>query len=371
MIMKNNRGMTLIEALIGNALLIIVIFSSLSVFKDVVGAHVGSESYLNLIVTRNRLISHILDTRTWEHTVTATENTALSCLKNLDNPDATTRDCKSVVNQKINLYSLDEEVAFPTKDATIGIGKAGPICNSFNAASGSGDANCPLGIDLTMTALCEAGSPTCYNPPMLFQAQFILNGDSTTPNINTQPFNFSVINTGSYCPTQNPAVGLVGDAEITATSTSVTGMTVASQVGHYAQSDPMFPCRQSIVSFTINSSNYSNVAGNQTTVCLADEGLGTCGFSFVHKRSPAGVLSYDLVQNGVTVATKPTWMNMSGSESYELEVFNGMVKFCVDLRCLYFFENKLEGPFRVRVYPAWSNGVLPILDNFDTSFEDL
>ncbi len=369
--LKNQRGMSLIEALVGNALLIMVIFASLSIFKDVVGAHVGSESFINYIVARNRLISNILDARGWNSTISAAENVGLACLLNQDQADPADRNCKTVTGATINIYSLDDEKIFPLQDLTAGISRTGVVCTGFAASPAAPNADCPMGMTMKVDAQCDPAVANCGNAPMHFAATFAANGDPKSTPRNTTAFNFEVIASGLYCPVQNSSVELESDGTTVATDESVNGVT-AAQVGHYARSKAtILPCRRAMVDFTINSFNYSPVAGNTTTACLTDEFTGTCLYSLVHSRQADGSFSFKLQENGVDVVTKPTWMTLMGGESFQFDIVNGMVKFCVDLRCIHFFENKLEGPFRVRFYPAISNIGLPIVENYETTTEEL
>lgn len=366
--------MTLIEVLIGNMLLVVVIFASLNVFKDVVKSQSGSENQLNLIVTRNRLLSQILDGRTWEMSAAAAENTALGCMVDQDHSSLSDRNCKSVANASVNLYALDNQLAFALQQPGFGLNSNGVVCSSYVAAPAAGDRLCPVGVSVSMTALCDAGPATCFNPPFLVSARHAWNGDSAEPKMRVDAFDFDVITTGFYCPAQSDTVAWVGNANITVNGASVDGINNGAQVGSYAQTDPLLlPCRQLYLGFTINTGNYSVAqVNNTTTICLADEGLGTCGFSFALRRLADGSFTYDLLQDAAVVASKPSWMTLTGNESYEIQVTNGLVKFCIDSRCLTLFEAKLEGPFRIRAYPAWSTAVgQPIVENLLITSESL
>lgn len=371
--MKNNRGMTLVEALIGNFVLAIVIFASLGIFKDLTSAQINSETYLNLIVARNRLINHILDARTWGVTITAPENTALNCLLNQDSVPVGARDCKAtLINQAVNIYSLDATDSFPFKNGSLGIDMTGKVCNTFVPPPAAGNPLCPMGVNLSVSAQCD-GSPNCVNPPLALQAQFTMNGDAKAPPLNAGSFNFDLVAAGIFCPTQvGTPIGLVpAPPDITVTPTSVNGIAAASAL--YAQTAvALTPCRRVTVDFTIDSSNYdASVANNQTKVCLADSSAGTCAATLIHTLKPDGTYTYDLYDGATLKASKPSWLNLSGGEAYEFDVFNGMVKFCVDLHCYYYFESKVEGPFRVRFYPARVASPLPIIDNFSVTLEEI
>lgn len=372
--MRANQGMTLIEALIGNLLVAVVIFGSLFLFKEVVRTQANSESALSLAVTRNRLISHLLDARTWEATVAAAENSAFSCLQKQDEVSIANRDCAGVANAKINLYSIDNQKVFELKNSQIGINNTGGLCTSFQALPAAGDPNCPLGISLDAEAQCDSSLPNCLNPPFLFKVQFFYNGGPDKLPLNMAPFNFNFYGVGLYCPPQAPNVGWVGNGSITANPSQVFGITLASQVGQFANTTPyILPCRRVTLDFAIVSGNYDHShANNSTRVCIVDAADGTCGYSFVHKLMPDGSYSYDLLEGAAVVATKPSWVNLNGDENFDFEVTNGLVKFCLNSQCLHLFEKKLEGPFLLRAYPGWvTTPGLVNIDGFSVTAEDL
>lgn len=353
--LKNQSGMTLMEVLIGNSLLIVVIFASLTVFKEIMASQSGAENYLNLVITRNRLMSQILDKRTWEPTSTAAENTAIKCLSDQDQSNAALRDCTGVTDGEINLYSLDGTVAFPfkTQSGTIGMDMNGVLCNHFVAPPASGHRTCPIGLSIALTAICDSAAPNCINPPFLIKARHTWNSLVEDASLRMSAFDFDIVSAGFVCPAQPANVALTDNPPVETSVSSVDGVTALPDVGSWAQTDPvLLPCRTVSIQFQFIQGNVSAIANNTTTVCLVDDGTGTCTHSIRYIRLADGTFTYDLQANGVTVANRPTWMALAGTEIFEFQVVNGLVKMCVSTRCLNLYELKLDAPFRLRVAPA-------------------
>ncbi len=372
--MNNSRGMSLIETVVGIALLGIVSFLSLSTYQVIVRSQILSEKNLNVVLARNLLISYILDRRTWSPTVSASENLSLSCMYAQDQVAIGSRNCKATLPGPINLYAINNQVVFALQQSNVGLDMNGQLCNSFQASPGSGNASCPIGINFSITPQCDQMLASCFNPPYLIQGQFTRNGGDSSQVLNLAPYNFSILESGFYCPQQVPTVALTGDPSIVVNPTQVFGITNPTQLGHFASTNPLIlPCRSIVIDFKIDTENYDNTqANNQTNICLADESLARCGIAFVHKVLPDGSYSFDLMEDATLVATKPTWMNLSGTETFEFNITNGLVKFCVDSHCLHLFEQKLEGPSRLRLYPGWVSAPgLPIVDRFFLAFFEL
>ena len=295
-------------------------------------------------------------------------------MHNQDQVSVASRNCNTNVPGPINLYSINNQIVFGLQQANVGFDMNGQLCNLFEAQPSAGNANCPIGIGFTVTPQCDPNLPNCFNPLYLIQGKFTRNGGDSSRVLNLSPYNFSILESGFYCPPQDPSVALTGDSEIDVNTTQVIGKFDPIQDGHFATTDPLIlPCRSVTFNFVINAANYSlTKANNKTIICLTDESVGSCGITFVSKVLPDGTYSFDLMEGTNLVATKPSWMNLTGAENFEIKISNGLVKFSVDAHCLHIFEQKLEGPSRLRLNPGWvTTPGLAIVDLFSVVFLEI
>lgn len=356
---RGQAGLTLIEAVIGNTLLVIVIFASLSVYRESMEAQQGSTRNLNIAIARNSFISLLNDPMTWPTTVDAAENTALDCLRNQNNPATAARDCRAVQNRTFGVYALDATRTYDTNNPNFGFDMNGAPCSTFQAPPATGDGTCPVGVNLKLSAQCAAADD-CMNPVFLAEGTFTFNGIPSQTRVSMGLMDFAMRIGGIGCPTPNSGIKFTGgtvipDPPTPGFGTSVAGLQLPAEAGQTSNTSPaLFPCRHLLISFNFNPTNYSAYAGNQTEVCLREDADPSCRFSILHRRLADGSFTYDIAQNGTVLSQKPTWVTLTGTEQFQFEIINGLVKFCLDSQCLFFYPDKLSGPFNVLVRPAES-----------------
>lgn len=372
---SKQSGMTLVEALVANVILIVAIYASLTIFNDMISSQVFLERGLNFVVARNRVVSHLLDEKTWTQTVAAAENTAFSCLVGQDQSADPARDCTGVTDAKFNVYALDATQVFNSQNPNFGFSNTGANCATFQTPPATGDGSCPLGANLTVTAECPTPAITCANPTLRFSTQFTYNPGDTRHPLNIGPFAFTYVASGLFCPNQAAVAGWVGDGQIIASASAVDGKTSAAQDGHFATTTPgLLPCRIIGAEFVIVTAAYDGAhVGNQTMVCLADDASGNCLMTFIHKPVAAGGYTYELRDDtNAVIATPPAWLTLNGSEAFKFDITNGLVKFCVDSHCLHIFEKKLDVPFRLKAEPAYTTGPgTAVIDSLSLTIDEL
>lgn len=370
---KSNSGMTLTEALVANVILIVAIYAVMTIFNDTIGSQIFLERGLNFVVARNRIVSHLLDAKTWDPTINASENTMFQCLQNQNLSATGPRNCAGITDAPFNVHALDGTMVFNTLNANFGFTNLGANCTTFQAPPAVGNGTCPLGATVKVTAQCDPADTNCTNPSFLFTSQFLYNSSDTRYPLNIQPFNFSYVGSGLFCPNQATPIDLAGDGQISATSTTVFGKSMATQDGHYASTQtPMLPCRNVGMDFVVTGPNYDPAkVGNQTTVCIADATTGACIITFVHKLLVSG-MAYELRDGATVVSTQPSWLTLTGNEQFRFEVINGLARFCVEGRCVHYFETKIVAPFRLQIEPGYVT--VPgaaMVDGFSASVDEL
>lgn len=353
--MNNTKGMTIIEALIGNMLLMIVIFASLSIYKNVISYQNGSENDFLLVMGRNRLLSSIRDVATWKETTIAAENTSVSCILKQDSLATSDRDCQGLAEGKLNLYLIDGSLTAETLNDKFGIDRKGSYCTNYVEAPDIGDPLCLFGVAMRVNAQCPS-SGGCFNPLLQVSGKFSYNG-AVDKVINLKLYDFAAYLSGIYCPNQTENNNWLSDGSVTVNADKVMAINQASQTGHYAYSQQLiFPCLREDFSFTIDTSKYDySVNGNNTRLCISDGDTGNCAYTIVQKIMPDNSLGLDFLDSAVTMASKPSWLVLTGNEVLSFQVVNGLVRACVNYQCLYTFEKKLHSPFRILVYPGWAS----------------
>ncbi|MBX7231226.1 MAG: hypothetical protein K1X29_03975 [Bdellovibrionales bacterium] len=350
--MKSNQGMSLVEVLITSMLIILVIMASAAAIVQLFPGQKTTERSFNFIVARNQIIDRLIDERAWGITVNAKENSVFSCLVNQEQTSTGQRNCNGA-NGVTNVYDLANNLVYDFQNEKLGITQEGSLCTEYKKSPLEGDPICVLSPNIKVQALCETNP--CFNPPYLFSSDFSFNSGTEHTNPNLSPMNFQLIKSGLYCPPQDDPQGLTAQPMIQLDGTNgVKGIQNAAQVGKFAsETVNLLPCRSLNIGFSIATPLYNMAAANNSTrVCLSDS-TNTCLFSFLHKISNTGVLSYELYQNNALYSSSPSWMTLTGAEEYQFQVYNGIVKFCVDNKCLHFFSQKLDGPFRLLIYPGW------------------
>lgn len=361
---SNNSGLTIVESLVGFALLSIVMSSALAIMKDIYLWQKRVEISLDYSSLRTQVMNQIVDYRSWPNIVEASSNTQLSCFKNQNTSTSSDRNC-STLNGAIDIYDYSNHKTYEFQNANFGFSLTGDPCTTFNATAGAGDPNCPLKVNLTAKSLCS--NVDCVNPLLKVSGQFVYNGNKDYSNIRVSNMDFVVYKSNIYCPSQSLpislntflTVNLVGANQVVST---VLGKNISP--GYAESAVNIVPCRK--VSIKFNNDLAASVPGgmalsdaeNVSKVCLYDSDSGKCVFSAEYSYDSVGAiytynLSYDPPSGTKnTVAQKPSWLTISGSNQMEFQVVNDLVKFCIDGQCLHYFEGKLDFPFKVRIHPA-------------------
>ena len=195
-ILKDTRGMSLIETIVGATLLGITMFMAYSVFGSIFKAEATTKRSLSLIVARNNLVSHLLDAKTWINSTVATENTVLNCVAQQNQTDPVVRNCSGVTSAPINIYALDNTIAFNLQRTNIGFDWFGQACDTYQTPPSDGNPHCPVGFSVVAIPQCAASLTTCLNPSFVFQAQFAVNAGQATNPMNMAAFNFKIYEAG-------------------------------------------------------------------------------------------------------------------------------------------------------------------------------
>lgn len=364
---RNNSGLTIVESLVGLALLSIVMSSSLAIMKDIYIWQKRVEISLDYSSLRTQVMNQISDYRSWPNNVLAAGNTQLGCYKNQNTTTASDRNC-STLNGAIDIYDYSNQKTYDFQNASFGFSLTGEPCTTFNPVAGSGDPNCPLKINLTAKSLCA--NADCVNPLLKISGQFVYNGNKDYSNIRVSNMDFTVYKSNIYCPAQPTPIALNTFLTVNLIGANQVVSTVAgknSSAGYAESSVNLVPCRN--VSIKFNNDLAASVPGgltladaeNTSNVCLYDPDSGKCVFTSEYTYDSVGSvytykLSYDPPSGTKSsVAQKPSWLTISGTSQAEFQVVNGLVKFCIDGQCLHYFEGKLDFPFKVRFQPAGSD----------------
>jgi hypothetical protein len=365
MIIKSNKGFSLIEALLAGGILILSFIAGLSIFNTIDKGQKGNESSLDFTLVRNQIVSLIIDDTAWAKIIGPPGNAGnpnLSCLLNQNSVVPADRDCFNKTDPfvlydiKGSLHQMNGVDVFDFHSTTQGFTNKGLACSTFNGTAGAGDPLCPFLMTVTWKAICAA-SP-CVNPPILFQGQATVNGGPTQPPLNTSNLAFEVIKANMYCPPQAtpPTTQVASGGGVNVATVDKVKSNQATDVPttDYGMTDQILaPCRKTTVTFSEDlSTTYTPSANNNSSVFIRDETTGAAVFEF--RRIASGTFfDYQLLYNGAVVfATKPTWIGINKSTIFKFQVTNGMVAFCINDRCVFYFPQKLDFPFRFAFRPA-------------------
>jgi type II secretory pathway pseudopilin PulG len=363
---NSTKGFTIVESLIVMIILLAAFIGGLSIFNTIDKGQLGNESSLNFTIIRNQLVSLIIDDTSWAKIIGApgnVDNPKFSCILNQNSLVASDRDCFGKTDPFVirditgALYNMNGIDVFDFRSTTQGFSNKGRACSTFNSTPGSGDPRCPFLMTVTWKALCTA-SP-CVNPPILFEGRAAVNGGAGQAPLNTGNLSFQIIKSNLYCPPANAVGGHLasGSNVSVATADKVKSLIVAdAPTTEYGNSDVILaPCRKTIVSFTEDIDPIFTVnANNTSSVSILDETTGSSVFEF-RRSATAGNYDYKLLYNGgVVVNAKPSWVTLTRTSQFKFEITNGLVRFCMDDRCTFYFPQKLDFPFRVAFRPASS-----------------
>ncbi len=365
-----SQGFTVVEAMVGMAILMIAFISSLTVFDMVQNGQNANEASIGFAAARNQIVSLLIDDTSWSKMIGlpgAADNPKLSCLLKQGSTVLNDRDCFGqtdpivIYNIKGQKYTLDGFTAYDFRSPTLGYTPKGKVCNTYQDPPALGDPACPYHMVVTWTPLCTA-SP-CINPPMLFEGKVSYNGGPNQRSPNVTNLGFRLIKATLYCPiptipdthtSDNPATVEADPTFIDRARSLINTNTPTTDVAYSNQA--MAPCRRVSVTFSEGmSAAYTPDANNNSSVYLRDETTGANVFEF--RRIATGAAGYDyqlLYKGAVVVANKPSWVILSTNTVFKFEVTNGLVRFCVDSRCPHYFPQKLDFPFRAAFRPASS-----------------
>jgi hypothetical protein len=363
---KSSQGFTVVEVLVGIGILLIAFVSALSVLNLVDRGQKSNEDSLSYASARNKIVSLLLDDTSWSKMIANpgnVDNPNFGCLVKQDSTSASDRDCFGATaplvmyNIKGQKYSVDGIDAYDFRSATQGISDKGQACNTFTAAPAAGDPNCPYQVVLTWKALCS--SSPCVNPPILFSGVTAFNGSPEQLNPNLANLNFQVIKSRLYCPPLTMATTPTTHLPAADVDVAVIGQIRSTLVGNvptsaFAKTDvAMAPCRRIVVSFSEDiPATFAVEPNNTSEVSILDENSGAKVFQF--RRIALGTaFDYQLLYNGAVVAgSKPSWLSINSASTFKFDIMDGLVKFCIDDRCPYYFTQKLDFPFRMSFKPA-------------------
>lgn len=360
---NSNKGFSLVEALVVTGILLLTFVTGLSIYNTIDKGQVRNEASLNFTLVRNHIVSLILDDTSWLKTIGVPGNAGnpnFSCLLNQNSLTPADRNCFNKNDRFVsydiagNLHVMNGITAFDFSSATQGFTNKGLACDTFDGSVGGGNPQCPFQMVVTWKSLCTA-SP-CVNPAILFEGRAQLNSGPSQAPLNTDNLAFQIIKSNLYCPgitlptnhlasdgTVNVAIDKVKSNLVTDTPNAAIG--TSDQV--------LAPCRKTIVTFSEDMNPaFTPNANNNSSVFLQDETTGLPVFEF--RRIASGVsYDYQLLYNGVSVFNaKPSWVSLTKDSIFKLEVTNGLVRFCQNDRCPFYFPQKLDFPFRVGFRPA-------------------
>jgi type II secretory pathway pseudopilin PulG len=363
----NRRGFSLIEALVGVAILEIGIFGAVYLAQNISVLNRASNSDLAYMTTRNQILVSITDPRIWSYTLKGALNPNLACWLNQDKVPLATRNCANKTGNLV-IYDIKGIEEFNFTEADAGLGPTGGKCTGFVAPPAAGNPLCPLGFQLKWTAACEAADPECVNPPIRVDATFIFNGIKTQKAPPPHRLNFSVYRYLRYCPVQAPGWTLEDAGVPTAVVVSGGDQVVSGNSGQvmttgYAEmflggvAQIFAPCRTVSINFQDDMDNVPIAPmlaadpENQSQVCLFDEATNTCRFEVVRKVIGATRTIF-LRNEGVDVFQVPASANITSASSLNLRVTRNLAEFLVDNKVYFTWRQKVTFPFHVRFRPA-------------------
>jgi type II secretory pathway pseudopilin PulG len=366
---KSNQGFTLVEVLVGTAILFIAFFAAMYTLTMVDHGQRSNEDSLGYASARNKLVSLLIDDTSWSKMIGPpgnADNPDFSCLLNQTSATLSDRDCFGktaplvMYNIKGMPYTVDGVQAYDFRSTTQGISSNGQLCNSFVRPPAPGNPQCPYQVVLTWKPICT--SAPCVNPPILFQGATTFNGNPDQLSPNVANLNFQVIKSRLYCPPVTAATTPTGHTPAVGIDTSAPTQVFSTVVGNVTTNASgmtnvdIAPCRKVTVNFTEDLPGAFTMDPSDTSsVSIID--ANTLARVFEFRRNASGAsFDYQLIEKGVVVATnKPSWVTLTGSTNFKFDITDGLVRFCVDDRCVHYFTQKVDFPFRISFQPASSS----------------
>lgn len=356
--MVGKRGFSVFELLVTMALIMGVMTASISIFRQVAVGQNQLDMQSNFLVVRSNLMSLLRSSGSWRQTVIGAANAGIfGCLVKQDSLVAAERNC-SLASQMVNVYDAKGRLFYDLQNPATGFSPEGNVCTTYaEAPGGTPDPQCPLRVNLNIRSLCTANP--CENPAVEVVANFRYSSPNHLP-LNFNHLNFRIVRSAFFCPDPPPGVRamVVQGTGVTATAAqvtpTVTGKNFVTGSGHY--SIPINSCmsmqtqfRYALGASDLNADTIPDAEGI-ARVCLVEEGTGVCRFAFeIH---PAAGGSFNLVDEGGVVVTKPVNMILTSTTVLGFKVYNGRVQACFENNCFYSFSQKLNGPYNIEYRPA-------------------
>jgi len=351
----NQKGLTLVEALVTMAILMGVIVASLSLFQSPIQGQKNINSQTNFYLVRNNILNVLRNSGAWTQTIQGTSNqAAFKCFLKQDSIVDSDRDC-SLTAKALDIYDLKGNLLYEFSRPDFGFKLDGTPCPKESAFQSEPPGNplCPLRVSVKLQPLCSA-SP-CENPTMQVTGDFTYNSPNPMP-LNSDLLHFKILRSGFYCPTQTPPTLATQGANVTLSGSqaaaSVSGKVAITGSVHYT--NRLLPCQSVMFNFNY-ALGASDLDGDSVPdaegiaqVCLVHPTLG-CLYAIQIK--PAGP-SFDILYQGAIVGSMPPSFSLVSSSSLGFKVFNGRVQVCFEGNCFFSYPQKLGAPFDVEYRPA-------------------
>lgn len=355
----SSAGFSLIEAIITVGILSAAVIGAMSTLNVLNARNSADEQGIGLTLVRQQILNNLLGQPGWSNTIGSNLNPNFSCMKNLDSDIPSNRFCTDTP-ELLTFLDTSNTTLYDFKSATIGISPKGTICNAYVAPPGDPNETCPNHVAVSYTPLCSPSVLGCQNPPFLLEGTMERNGGAAG-TISTRTLQFRTIRTTPSCPAATGTYGLLAGVNVTANAFSFVS-TLAGPAPTVTRGEVdaiVMPCRRQTIQFYDKMQAAAAIVlpaavtdpGNSQSLYIVSEDNSA---DLLEYRSSyvGGNYTYQLLENGVIVANKPSWVNLTDTTKLSFEVINGLAKFCVEGRCLTYFTEKIVSPFRYEVRPS-------------------
>lgn len=215
------RGMTVIEAVVAAAVMGLIVVVSLALYTPVLHLkkQMDSDTGLNLVATELR--NCVANDTAWSNTVNDPRNSpATDCLNYSGNLHGPTPVCtppptpgqngpqvrlmsqfQTATGQSVDCIGGQSPVTstggpYDTASPTDGFAPDGAVCHAFNGAPGAGNTQCPFHINVAWEALCPPSPTPCTNPLVHVYGTMVFNGgkgDRPPPNTQLQRLSIDMV----------------------------------------------------------------------------------------------------------------------------------------------------------------------------------
>lgn len=358
--LRNQAGLTLLEAVLGLGISAVTIFATLFLFDAITGDRSRIAQRFIFITVRNELLSLSIDDLAWAKTAGAPENASMGCLVQQNSTDLTSRSC-SGKSGGVVILNRKAEIVYDRRNASTGTSIRGGTCETFSMSAG--DPACPLRSEMTWEPICDGVN--CVNPSIRLTARHRLINTRLLAPLNLSLWDFQIIKSGVACPEATTPIGVAAVAGVAvggggSSVTSALALPVPSP-GYARSGQVMAPCRRITLAFNddmkapgaITAPAAPTDAGNIARVMVLDELNSAPIFEFRRRYDGAtNANTYEVLEGGVVVGTKPSWLTINNTSQFQFEIINGLLRFCVNGRCLHYFTRKLDFPFRFGFQPS-------------------